>query len=40
VITLEGLVSSDSHREVAEFDAWTLFGVDKVVNCIEVRRGY
>jgi osmotically-inducible protein OsmY len=38
VITLRGLVSSDSHREVAEFDAWALFGVDKVVNRIDVRR--
>ena len=37
VVTLHGLVPSASEREAAEFDAWYVFGVDKVVNEIEVR---
>lgn len=37
VVTLRGLVPTESEREVAEFDAWYVFGVDKVVNRIEVR---
>jgi osmotically-inducible protein OsmY len=39
VITLDGLVASDAQRDAAEFDAWALFGVDKVVNRIIVRPG-
>ena len=39
VVTLTGLVPSDSETEMAEFDAWYVFGVDGVVNRIEVRRG-
>jgi osmotically-inducible protein OsmY len=35
-VTLVGLVPTDSEREMAEFDAWYVFGVDKVVNNIEV----
>jgi osmotically-inducible protein OsmY len=38
VITLNGTVTADSARTAAEFDAWALFGVDKVVNRIEVVR--
>lgn len=37
VVTLQGLVPKPSEREAAEFDAWYVFGVDKVVNAIEVR---
>jgi osmotically-inducible protein OsmY len=37
VITLEGLVSSDSQRSLAEYDAWALFGVDQVINRVAVR---
>jgi osmotically-inducible protein OsmY len=37
VLTLEGLVQDQSHRDLVEFDAWALFGVDQVVNRIEVR---
>jgi len=37
IVTLQGLVPKPSERERAEFDAWYVFGVDKVVNAIEVR---
>ncbi|HEX5421873.1 MAG TPA: BON domain-containing protein [Gammaproteobacteria bacterium] len=37
VITLEGLAVTDSQRDLVEMDAWALFGVNKVVNRIEVR---
>ncbi len=36
VVTLEGWAHSDEERRRAEFDAWALFAVDKVVNRIEV----
>jgi osmotically-inducible protein OsmY len=36
-ITLSGLVPTESEREMAEFDAWYVFGVDRVLNRIEVR---
>lgn len=35
-VTLQGLVRSESERARAESDAWYLFGVDKVINRIEV----
>lgn len=38
VVTLTGLVPTPSEREMAEFDAWYVFGVDRVVNRIAVRR--
>lgn len=38
VITLRGLVRSDAEKELAEFDAWALFGVDKVINEVEITR--
>ena len=37
VVTLEGDVPSVPQKEMAEFDAWYVFGVDKVVNHLEVR---
>ncbi len=37
VVTLTGLVPTESEREMAEFDAWYVFGVDKVDNRIVVR---
>ncbi len=36
-VRLQGLVPTDSEREMAEFDAWYVFGVDRVTNEIEVR---
>lgn len=38
VITLRGLVGNDRQKELVEFDAWYLFGVDKVINELEVAR--
>jgi osmotically-inducible protein OsmY len=37
VVTLGGVVPSEPQREVAEHDAWCVFGVDEVVNRIAVR---
>lgn len=37
-VRLTGLVATESERDMAENDAWYIFGVDKVVNEIEVRR--
>ena len=37
VVTLEGDAPSEPQKEMAEFDAWYVFGVDKVVNRIAVR---
>ncbi len=37
VVTLEGEVSTDVQRNMAEFDAWYVFAVDRVVNRLEVR---
>jgi len=36
-VMLTGLVPTESEREMAEFDAWYVFGVDKVLNRIDVR---
>lgn len=36
VVTLHGLVASEAEREMAEQDAWYVFGVDKVINKLEV----
>jgi osmotically-inducible protein OsmY len=36
VVTLAGLVPRESEREMAEFDAWYVFGVDSVHNKIAV----
>lgn len=38
VVTLTGLVGNKEERKMAELDAWYLFGVDKVVNHIDVRH--
>jgi len=37
IVTLEGYARTEHERQRAEFDAWSLFGVDKVINRIEVR---
>jgi osmotically-inducible protein OsmY len=37
VVRLTGLVKSEGMRESAEADAWYVFGVDDVINQIEVR---
>ncbi len=37
VVTLEGDVPSAPQKEMAEFDAWYVFGVDNVVNRLQVR---
>ena len=36
VVTLEGVVRSEGEKDMAEFDAWFAFGVDKVINNIQV----
>lgn len=37
IVTLEGLVPNDTESQMAEHDAWYLFGVDKVINRLEVQ---
>ncbi len=37
VVTVEGDLPSAALREMAEFDAWYVFGVDRVINRMEVR---
>ncbi len=37
IVTLQGQVPTESERQAAEFDAWYVFGVDKVVDQIAVR---
>jgi osmotically-inducible protein OsmY len=36
IVTLRGIVASDEQRRAAEHDAWYVFGVDDVINEIEV----
>jgi osmotically-inducible protein OsmY len=36
VVTLEGLVNTQTVKARAEQDAWCLFAVDKVINRLEV----
>jgi osmotically-inducible protein OsmY len=38
VVTLEGLVVNSAESEMAEMDAWYVFGVDRVVNRLERER--
>jgi osmotically-inducible protein OsmY len=38
VVRLTGIVPSEAERDMAEFDAWYVFGVDGVDNRIEVHR--
>lgn len=35
-VVLSGIVPTEPEREMAEFDAWYILGVDKVVNRIKV----
>jgi osmotically-inducible protein OsmY len=37
VATLEGVVPSDLIREMAECDAWYVFGVDQVINRLAIQ---
>lgn len=37
-VTLEGLVPDTKVKEMAEFDAWYVFGVDRVVNHLVVEK--
>ncbi|MBI3355320.1 MAG: BON domain-containing protein [Nitrospirae bacterium] len=37
IVTLEGDAPSAPQKEMAEFDVWYVFGVDKVVNHLEIR---
>ncbi|TAJ34847.1 MAG: BON domain-containing protein [Nitrospirae bacterium] len=37
VVTLEGSVPTEAQKEMAEFDAWYVFGVDNVLNHLDVR---
>ena len=39
VVTLAGIVPKEAERNMAEYDGWYVFGVDKVINRIEVRAG-
>jgi osmotically-inducible protein OsmY len=36
IVRLQGLVPTESEKEMAEADAWYVFGVDKVQNELEV----
>jgi osmotically-inducible protein OsmY len=38
VVILEGLVVNNAESEIAEMDAWYVFGVDRVVNRLECER--
>ena len=38
IVNLEGQVPKETEKNAAELDAWYLFGVDRVVNRIEVRE--
>ncbi len=37
VVTLDGVVRSPGQKQMAEHDAWYVYGVDNVINRIEVR---
>jgi osmotically-inducible protein OsmY len=37
VVTLTGSVPRQAERKLAEDDAWYIFGVDQVVNQLEIR---
>src|SRR5215813_13899544 len=36
IVTLEGVVTSEGEKDMAEFDAWFVFGVDRVINKLEI----
>lgn len=38
VVTLAGLVRNQTEQQLAEYDAWYVFGVDKVINRLTVRE--
>jgi osmotically-inducible protein OsmY len=38
IVTLEGLVSTETMKQMAERDTWCVLGVKEVINRIEVRR--
>jgi osmotically-inducible protein OsmY len=38
VVTLEGLVTTSKEKDLAESDAWYVFGVDKVINILAVQE--
>jgi osmotically-inducible protein OsmY len=38
VVTMEGVAPNEDEKEMAEFDAWYVFGVDKVINKIEIQQ--
>jgi len=38
VVALDGIVPTEDERDVAEHDAWYVFGVEDVINRIEVER--
>jgi osmotically-inducible protein OsmY len=38
VITLDGLVRSEMEKQMAENDAWYVFGVDRVINRLSVKK--
>ena len=38
VVTLDGLVATETEKNRAEQDAWCLFAVDKVINQLAVSR--
>lgn len=37
VVTLEGLVRTETQKQIAEKDAWYVFGLDQVINHLQVR---
>jgi osmotically-inducible protein OsmY len=37
VVALDGVVPNDAERDMAEHDAWYVFGVEDVINRIRVR---
>jgi osmotically-inducible protein OsmY len=37
IVTLEGLVANGTEKDMAEFDTWYVFGVDRVINSLAVR---
>jgi osmotically-inducible protein OsmY len=38
VVTVDGLVANDAESEMAEMDAWYVFGVDRVINRLQCER--
>jgi osmotically-inducible protein OsmY len=38
IVTLEGLVTNEQVKDMAEFDAWYVFGVDQVINSLAVQE--